>query len=342
LKFLLVEYWHSHIYAEAFFQRLRELGVEVSAFKEFAYFSPSTVAARAQDKFRIGPRLARLNADLVQRVKIERPNVVFVFRGSHLWPSTLRAIKRTGAKLICWNNDDPFSARYPWWVWRHFKRGIAEYDLLFGYRASNVDEYKRRGCKTARLLRSFYLRELNFPVEGDALDPYRCDVSFIGHWENDSRDAYIAAVLHSGVKFRLWGTLWERSPLFPELCARFGQIRPVYRDEYNLAINASKISLVFLSGLNNDTYTRRCFEIPGARAFMLSQRTSDLESLFQPGVEAEFFSTANDMLVKIRRYVNDDEARRRIAAAGYKRVRRDGHEALDRAREVLEAVRAMA
>jgi len=96
---------------------------------------------------------------------------------------------------------------------------------------------------------------------------------------------------------------------------------------------------VFLSRLNHDTYTRRCFEIPATGTLMLSEYTPDLATLFEEGVEAEFFRGPQELLDKVRFYMRHEEARRRIGQAGRARLLKDGHEALDRARQVLDAMR---
>jgi spore maturation protein CgeB len=345
LRFLLSEFWHSHIYAQPFYDRLPRLGHEVFAFKESRFFNGSSKWARlvskAQDKLRLGPAVRALNSELVHQARELRPDVAFIFRGAHVWPETLTELRRLGIFVIGWQNDDPFSPRYPPYVWRHFKAGIPLYDHLFAYRAQNVDDFRRSGCRRVDLLRSFYLEELNHPVQGPATAPYACDISFCGHWENDGRDQYVQALLDEpGLHFRLWGTLWERSPLAPQLHARLGPILPVLKEQYNLALAGSRVCLVFLSHLNRDTYTRRCFEIPATGSMMLSEFTADLASLFDEGVEAEFFRSPGELLDKARFYARNEKARAAIAARGRERLLRDGHEALDRARQVLQKVEA--
>jgi hypothetical protein len=241
--------------------------------------------------------------------------------------------------LVAWQNDNPFSSAYPWYVWRHFRRSIPIYDRLYAYRQSNVEDFVRAGCDRTGQLRSFYIRELNYPVLAPPMAEYASAVSFCGHWESDGRDDYISALLDAqDVEFRLWGTLWERSPLSARIGRSLGRIRPLDKEKYNFALNGAKISLVFLSGLNRDTYTRRCFEIPAAGTFMLAQYTPDLASMFAEGVEAEYFRTPGEMLSKIRYYLANEPARARIAVAGRARLLRDGHEAMDRARQVRDDV----
>jgi spore maturation protein CgeB len=347
MRWLLVEDWASHIYAEPFFQRLGELGEEVHSFKECTFYQtderPSVLAGlankwiRGQHRLRLGPRIVRLNLALLKTVEDLRPQILFVFRGDQIFPSTLASIGQRGIHIIGWHNDNPFSPRYPWYVWRHFRRSVALFDRLYAYRAANLEDFRRAGCRQSDLLRSFFIRELNYP--GPSSPDYACDVSFSGHWEPDGRDDYVAELLDADeIDFRLWGTLWERSPIFGRIQRRLGKIEAVYKERYNAALSSSRIALVFLSGLNQDTYTRRCFEIPATRTFMLAQYSPDLSSMFTEGREAEYFRNPDEMMDKIRFYLRNESARAQIAAAGHIRVHADGHEALDRARQVRNDV----
>jgi spore maturation protein CgeB len=350
VRLLLSETWSSHIYAEPFYQRLKELGVEAHAFKEAPFFRadgvpwparlPISFLRRAQERYRAGPALNEMNAALIRTAEQIRPDAVFLFRGDNIFPDTVRHLRAVGRHVLGWNNDDPFSARAPRYRWRNFVRAIPLYDRLWAYRHSNAAEFHARGCKRTGVLRSFYLRELNYPIDDTAASPYRAQVSFIGHWEDDGRERFVERLLREpGIDFRLWGTLWERSRLSRRLKRKFGPIQPLLREDYNLAINSADISLVFLSKLNNDTYTRRCFEIPITGTMMLSQYTADLATMFREGEEAEFFRTEDEMVDKIRYYLRHDDARRKLGQAGQRRVLRDGHEALDRARTVLDTLR---
>jgi spore maturation protein CgeB len=71
---------------------------------------------------------------------------------------------------------------------------------------------------------------------------------------------------------------------------------------------------------------------------MLSQYSADLATLFREGEEAEFFRSTEELLEKVRFYARNEGARKKIGAAGRARVLGGGHEALDRAKTVLEAL----
>jgi spore maturation protein CgeB len=295
------------------------------------------MSARLQERFRLGPRIDRLNAGLLRQVRVIHPDAVVLFRGDKVMPQTVREIRSRGVRIVAYNNDDPFSTRYPKHVWRYFLESVPLFDHIFAYRHRNIADYYNLGAQKVSLLRSFYLRDDSFPLE----NPERVlDVSFVGHWEDDSRNECVEAILGAtGIRFRLWGGNWHLSPMAGELRRRWGRTYVLDARGYNDVLNQSKISLVFLSSLNNDTYTRRCFEIPAAGGFMLAPFTEDLASLYQEGIEAEFFRSPAEMLDKIRFYLGHEEARASIAYRGRQRLLRDGHEALDRALEMREVIR---
>jgi hypothetical protein len=346
VKILVAGDWHSELHEAAAAQGLAALGHDVVRFAWHAYFkggvSPLGVAWRkAQNKYLLGPLVTRLNADLLARVRQERPDVLFVYRGTHVLPATLRAIRDASpdTRLVGYNNDDPFSPHYPRWLWRHFVAGIREYDLVLAYRQQNVADFQAAGARRVELLRSWYMTERNHPVALSEAEreAYGADVVFVGHYEDDGRAEMLEEVVRQGWKLRLWGHGYSWGPVIarsPEL-RRQGPLSLVWGDEYNKALCGAKVALCFLSKLNRDTYTRRCFEIPATGTLLLSERTEDLEQLFRPGVEADFFSSKDEMIAKLRLYLGDDERRRRVAAAGLKRVHDDGHDVVSRMRELL-------
>jgi spore maturation protein CgeB len=347
MRLMLCEDWDWRCYGEIFFRRFQELGVQVLPFKFRDYFANGKTGlsrlrdleSRVQRRFRWGPRVARLNKALLDAAGQFKPEVAFLYRCDLVWPETLLELSKKGIFLVGYNNDDPFSKAYPRYTWRHLIAGIPYYNLYFAYRQKNIPEYERRGCRSVAQLRSHYIREIHHPVNGDLSSSYLWDVSFTGHWEDDGREDYIRRILdRPAIRFRLFGNAdtWKHSSIFGRVEARCGPIVPKYEAEYNTVLTSSKLALVFLSAINNDTYTRRCFEIPAAGTFMLSQYSEELDSLFQEGREAEYFRSPDEMLDKLDFYLKHDAARTQIAQAGHQRLLRDGHEASDRVRTVLD------
>ena len=67
----------------------------------------------------------------------------------------------------------------------------------------------------------------------------------------------------------------------------------------------------------------RAMDIMGAGGFLLSDIKQELAEYFVPGEEIELYDSVECAVDKCRYYLSNDEARHRIARAGYEKVKRD-------------------
>ena len=136
-----------------------------------------------------------------------------------------------------------------------------------------------------------------------------------------------------GVSMKIWGGGWQRArhhdhPLFKNAPHLYG-------DDYAKAIQGAKIQLCLVSAWFHDRTTCRSIEIPACGTFMIAERTAEHQALFKEGVEAEFYSSRDELLEKIRYYLTHDAERQRIAQAGLERCRA-GYSNENRLRELLQ------
>lgn len=352
MRILIAGDWHSELHEEVVLRALKSLGHEVEAFKWCGYFSrPAGVmgglvhlARRAQNKYLVGPAIRRLNRDLIATALHFKPEMLFVYRGTHVTDDTLRTIKAALPEcvLVGYNNDDPFSPAYPRYLWRHFLRAVPSYDLTLAYRHANLAEYGKAGALRVELLRSWFVPERNHPVKltDEEKKRFEADVVFVGHYEDDQRLEYLEEIARQGIRLRLFGPGYDWDPVIRKspVLNRLVPVQLVWGEDYNRALCGAKIALCFLSKLNRDTYTRRCFEIPATGTLMLSEYSDDLASLYREGEDADFFRTRDEMIKKIRHYLADDGARHRVAQSGQIRVKCDQHDVNSRMGRVVQWV----
>lgn len=344
--------WHSNVHETPMADALERLGHRVTRFAWHRYVargrrSPTALLRKAQNKYLVGPLIRRINGELINCVERARPDLLFVYRGTHVTRATLETIRLRSPRtlLVGYNNDDPFAPGHPSWPWRHFIRAVPAYDRVLAYRPANLPELRAAGARSTGLLLPWFVPSLHRPLRltSDERQRYDSEVVFVGHYESDGRLDALRALVDAGVRLRLFGPGtgyrghdWHgplsRHPAMQPLM----RVQEVWDADYTRALAASRIALCFFSKRNRDSYTRRCFEIPAAGTLLLSEYSPELSSLFQEGVEADFFRSTGELVDKVRYYLARPDVRDAVAARGLDRVHRDGHDVDSRMRRLLE------
>lgn len=343
MHILIVGAFNHAIYEQELCEGFSSLDINVSYFEWSSYFDASLASVvkrswrKAQNKFLIGPILSVLNRKLKEQIVSQKPDLIFLYRNTHIFPRTISEIKRsTGCQVYSYNNDDPFSVKIPRYYYRHYFRSLSFCDHVFVYREKNIKDMLSIGVDSCSVLMPYYSEARNYPVSFSAVSRYACDVIFIGHYEPDGRDEVILFLLQNSINLSLYGTGWEASPLHLAICNLLEVDSIVsIREDYNEALSSAKIALVFLSKINSDDYTRRCFEIPACKTAMLAEQSIFLMKMYQPNVEAVYFDTKESCLFHIRRLLEND-LYKKIASNGFMKLHSQKHEVTDRCREILE------
>ena len=205
-------------------------------------------------------------------------------------------------------------------------------DISYAYRKANIIQNLEQGAPKCRLLRSYYIGDRNFHIEGVQNSSDVPDIVFLGHMEADSRVKSIRALVESGLRVGVPRVVWKNCGISnPNLV-----LLDNTQNDYNLILNKTKIALVFLSTLNEDTYTRRCFEIPATKTMMLSVYSDDISTLFEENKEIVFFRNDDELVAKAKYYMSHPEERELIANNSYLRLLKDGHSSVDRVKEIIK------
>lgn len=346
LRILLVGDFAWPWYQEACANALETFNCEVVRFgwlANFHHWLPGhsepvfhSLSHRLQFRLHFGPVVWKINQQLLKVAKRSNPDIVWFYNVQLISPSTVNKLRKMlpNATFCQYANDNPFSKSVKPGLWRNYIGSIRYFDMHFTYRHSNISDYKHYGSKSVHLLRSYFIPEVDYPEPKNLIpDQFKCDVVFAGHYEDDGRVKMLEEICIAGFNLRLYGGGWDAalSKLRPDSPLRIlYPISPVTGKNYQYAICGAKVALCFLSKLNNDTYTRRCFQIPAMKTAMLSQYTDDLASLFQPGKEALYFKNVAELLEKLKLLIDDPRLQESIAEAGFRRVWADGHDVRSR------------
>ncbi len=341
-------------YQKACSDSLKKIGCEVIEFSWFRNFwkfvenksEPIYLDffTRIQHKFLMGPIISKINKELIEKAKEEKPDVIWLYNVHLINKSTLHRLKKIlpDTKLVQYANDNPFSKGASYNLWRHFKSSVCCFDISFAYRESNIDDYIDHGAKKVFLLPAYFCPELDYPKDKKKIpQKFLCDVVFAGHYENDQRIKSLEAVYDLGIDLKIYGGGWNAllkshpsSPLIKLL-----PIEPAVGEDYINAICGSKIALCFLSSLNEDTYTRRCFQIPAMRTTLLSQHSDYLEELFTENQDIIFFKNEEELCEKVKFLLKNEDILEQISKTGFKNVLMNGHDNLSRMRYWLDIVK---
>jgi hypothetical protein len=267
-------------------------------------------------------------------------DVVWIDKGQSIQPDLLDYIKSRSPKtcVVNYSPDDMFNPKNQTTPWRSC---LPKYDLFVTTKTYNVGEYLEAGAKAALFVGNAYEPTVHRPVSPniDFQRQWGSQVVFVGASEPD-RNASLENLATSGVSLGLYGggTSWR------PLARSFSNVRTkdiFLTDElYALVLCSCKIALGFLRKQNRDRQTTRSIEIPACGVFMLAERTEEHLEMFEEGLEAEFFSTDEELTSKVKFYLSNESARESIATKGLQRCQASGYSNDCRIAEVLQYILA--
>jgi spore maturation protein CgeB len=136
------------------------------------------------------------------------------------------------------------------------------------------------------------------------------DVTFIGQPHGDRKEI-ISKLKVANIKVQVWGQGWPEGRV-----SQAEMIRIFNQSKINL--NLSKTSLGTV-----DQIKGRDFEIPGCGGFLITGYSDDIHDYYKLNDEIVCYKDFDELLDKIRFYLQHDSIREKIAQAGYERTLRE-------------------
>jgi len=328
---------------------LERLGHRIVRLNAYDYEPSNALARKITFRLAAGPWIDKMNRDLLAMAERERPDVVWADKLLGMKPATLDRLRAMGVATVSYMIDNPFGTRQDP-GWRLYMKAIPHYDLHVVQRDANFAHYKERGARDVIKVQTAYEPTVHFPAPAGWSDKDRDrDVSFVGT-PYDDRAETLQWLSAQGCDVAISGNRrsWDRA-LGAEAMGTLYREGELYLARYREAIWRSKINLSFLTWANQDEFVHKSFEIAGCGGFLLAERSEGHLARFREDEEAVFFTGREELLAKIRRYLPDEAARMRIAAAGHARAERDGYHndrqvglIIERVRTILHSMRSKA
>jgi spore maturation protein CgeB len=193
-------------------------------------------------------------------------------------------------------------------------------------RDKNIADYRQAGARDVLKIQTAYEPTIHFPPPVGWSDRDRDrGVSFIGTSYDDRPEFLTRLWRECGFPVVISGDKMWKARLEPEAAAALYTGGELYGAGYREGIWRSEINLSFITHSNQDEFVHKSFEIAACGGFLLAERSEGHRAKFEEDVEAVFFTGFEECAAKIRRYLPDEAARARIAAAGLARALRDGY-----------------
>jgi spore maturation protein CgeB len=295
-----------------------------------------TFLERIMWKLKLPLDLTHVNEKLKELIAHNQYDVAWIEKGNTIIPKILRLIKNhlPRCKVVSCSEDDMYALHN---YSLYYRFGLKYYDIVFTTKVYNLTELEIFGAKKMKLFLDNYDEVLHRPLELSAEDRhvFGTDVGFIGTFEKERMESMLY-LAQCGVRVRVWGNGWKSYVgKNPNLII---ENKAIYGENYVKAINATKINLGFLRKANRDEVTTRSVEIPACGSFMLAEWTKRHLDFFEDGKEAVFFRNNEELLRSVKMYLSNDDARKKIAAAGRERCLKSGYSMKVQLSEMLSSL----
>ncbi len=268
--------------------------------------------------------LIKKNRNLLAVVKKEKPDLIFVINGDHIFPDTLKEIKKDLAlPIVIYLWDDPFYNNENLYrdIYRksNFRKGMKLYDYIFVFDTFYVEDIRRRGIGNIAYLplATNPDRFKIIPLSEEDKKEYGYDICFVGSPFRERIQIFESLQRYN---LGVFGDEWEKLFLF-----QGKNVPPYYKGKANgekvLKIySSSKIVLNIHHPHSVEGLNTRTFDIPVCGGFELVDYKKNLERHFKIGKEIAAFKSQKDLIELIDFYLCNPELTKKIAALGRQRV----------------------
>ena len=260
---------------------------------------------------------AAMRDELITLAGEVKPELAFFFLFTdQIDVATVEAVGRRGAcPTVNWFADDH-------WRFEGFTRHLAPaFDLAVTTDFDSLPKYAQLADTRVHLSQW----ACNRYAYGRVTSEIKHEVTFVGQPHGDRRDT-VNGLSMAEIPVECWGFGWPSGPIeHTEMVRVFASSRVNLNLSNSSEVPGLKARLRRLLHWNPPTprppqIKGRNFEVPGCGGFLLTERVPHLERYFDLDREVAVFDGREDILLRVRYWLENEDERRTIAEAGYRRV----------------------
>jgi len=311
-----LEYWEEEL-------KYKDELIQVVPFNHGTYLNSSFyLRAQLLDDifFKKETSLLELYSDLKKVLKKNNIDCLIIDNNNPYHPEFLKTLS---VKKVLRTSDGPMTSYDRDFPFMHAVDAVLYHSPAYSEEMDMHEKLTYLGVKEKYLwsmcsfdaLRSRKSKKDLFNTERDV------DVVFVGALFPNKMSVLAGVKKEFGSNFKLHGLANLKKNLYFNLVYKFpGIVRPLAFENYIPLYERSKIGINIH---NRGKYTvggYRLFDLPANGVMQISDGGEYLEEFFKVGVEIESYSSEEELIDKIKFYLSHDDARIKIAKAGYERV----------------------
>ena len=247
---------------------------------------------------RVAPRALywSSNQALLRLARINRPDVVWLFKGTDIFPTTLRALRKQGCHTAVYNADHPFDFYSRGSGNNLIARSVPEYELFITFSRHIASQLAERHPNLSTSVIPFGHSVDDTTYAGLVSNTEVMRVCFLGN-PDARRIKKICLLLAAGIDVDIYGHAWDKIGSQIERARLCG---PVYGLNMYNTLHRYRVQLNFLRPHNAHSHNMRTFEAPACGAIMLADDTVEHREFFRPNVEAFYFSNDDELIAQAK------------------------------------------
>lgn len=336
MRILISSSKNENLLAPQYYHCLKSMGTDIHAtyfFDELTSYLDKSKLNKVIFKLYKKHIYKKCNQILLRDCEKIKPNVVLIFKGMEIFPETLDKLKKKNIFLVNYNLDHPFEYISEASGNKNVKESILKYDLHLTYSNHILKSFKDK-------FPSAKIEFLPFGISND-IPPMKkiqeeIKACFIGYGDKE-RARMISMILKNNIDIDVYGLNWQK--YFDTENAHLSIYPPVYGKNYWHTLTKYRAQLNLLRKHNFLSHNMRSFEIPASGGIMLSERTPEHLSFFSENIEAFYYSSEDEMIIKLNDLLKmtSSEANK-IRSNAIERCQNSNYSYSDRAQEVLDLI----